>query len=80
MALMFIDTRDQRPLPPPPHEPWRPNLRPLAPVAVAVPMLVAAPLVPPLASYGLTLGAGALIARAAAKLLPSSNGLEDYRQ
>jgi hypothetical protein len=50
------------------------------PVAVAVPMLVAAPLVPPLAGYGLTLGAGALIARTAAKLLPSSNGLEDYRQ
>jgi len=80
MALMFIDTRDQRPLPPPLHEPWRPNLRPFAPIAVAVPMLVVSPMVPPLTAYGLILGAGALIARAAAKLMPSSNGLEDYRQ
>ena len=76
---MFIDTRDQEPLPPMPA-PWRPNLRPLVPVAVAVPMLIVAPLVPPLASYGLTVGAGVLICRTAAKLLPSGEGLRDYRQ
>ena len=80
MALMFIDTRDQRPLPPPLHEPWRPNLRPFVPIVVAVPMLVVAPMVSPLPSYGLTVGAIALIARTAAKLMPSSNGLEDYHQ
>ena len=79
MALMYIDARDSGPLPPPP-EPWRPNLRPLVPIAVAVPMLVVAPLVPPLASYGLTVGAGVLICRTAAKLLPSSDGLRDHRQ
>ena len=76
---MFIDTRDEGPLPPL-SEPWRPNLRPFAPIAVAVPMLIAAPLVPPLASYGLTVGAGALICRTAAKLIPHSDGLRDYHQ
>jgi hypothetical protein len=79
MALMYIDARDERPLNPLP-EPWRPNLRPFVPIAVAVPMLVAAPMVPPLVSYGLTVGAGVLICRTAARLLPSSNGLHDHRQ
>jgi hypothetical protein len=76
---MYIDTREQRPLPPL-HEPWRPNLRPLVQIAIAVILLVVSPLVPPLPSYVLILGAAALIARTVAKLLPSSNGLEDYRQ
>jgi|KBSSwiStaDraftv2_1062776.scaffolds.fasta_scaffold1956090_2 hypothetical protein len=79
MALMYIGARDHRPLPPPP-EPWRPNLRPFVPIAVAVPMLIAAPMVPPLASYGLTVGAGVLICRTAARLLPSGDGLRDHRQ
>jgi hypothetical protein len=76
---MFIDTRDERPLDPLP-EPWRPNLRPFVPIVVAVPMLIAAPLVSPLASYGLTVGAGVLICRTAAKLIPHSDGLRDYHQ
>jgi hypothetical protein len=76
---MFIDTREQRPVPPL-HEPWRPNLRPLVPIALAVVLLVGSAIVPPLASYVLILVAGALIARTVAKLLPSANGLEDYRQ
>jgi hypothetical protein len=76
---MYIDARDREPLPPLP-EPWRPNLRPFVPIAVAVPMLIVAPMVPPIASYGLTVGAGVLICRTAARLLPSSNGLEDHRQ
>ena len=79
MALMFIDARDQGPVPPLP-EPWRPNLRPFVPIAVAVPMLIVAPLVPPVASYGLTLGAGALICRTLARVVPHSDGLRDYRQ
>ena len=76
---MYIDTRDQGPLPPLP-QPWRPNLRPYVPIAIAVPMLIASPMVPPLASYGLIVGAGALICRTATKLMPHSNGLQDYRQ
>jgi hypothetical protein len=76
---MYIDTREQRPLPPL-HEPWRPNLRPLLPIALAVVLFVVASMVPPLASYLLTLAGGALIARTFAKLIPSSNGLEEHRQ
>ena len=76
---MYIDTREQRPLPPL-HEPWRPNLRPLVPIAIAVLLLVVAPMVSPLPSYVLIVVAGALILRTVAKLIPSSNGLEDYRQ
>jgi hypothetical protein len=76
---MYIDTREQRPLPPV-HESWRPNLRTLVPIAIAVFLFVVASVVPPLPSYVLILGAGALIARTVAKLIPSSNGLEDYRQ
>ena len=79
MALMFIDTRDERPSQPLP-QPWRPNLRPFVPIAIAVPMLVVSPLVPPLASYGLTVGAGVLICRTAAKLIPHTDGLRDYHQ
>ncbi len=59
---MYIDTREQRPLPPL-HEPWRPNLRPLVPIAIAVALFGVASMVPPLASYVLTLVGGALIAR-----------------
>jgi hypothetical protein len=76
---MYIDTREQRPLPPL-HEPWRPNLRPLVPIAIAVVLFVVASMVSPLASYVLTLAGGALIARTLAKLIPSSNGLEEHRQ
>ena len=76
---MYIDTREQRPLPPL-HEPWRPNLRPLVPIALAVVLFVVASMVPPLASYLLVLGGGALIARTVAKLIPSSDGLKDHRQ
>ena len=76
---MYIDTRDERPLPPH-HEPWRPNLRPVVPIAIAVALFVVATTVAPLPSYVLTLVAVALIARTVAKLIPSSNGLEDYRQ
>jgi len=79
MVLMYIDTREQRPLAPL-HEPRRPNLRPLVPIAIAVVLLVVASMVPPLPSYVLILAAVALLARTAAKLIPSSNGLEDYRQ
>ena len=53
---------------------------PLVPIAIAVPMLVVSPLVPPLASYGLTVGAGVLICRTAAKLIPHTDGLRDYHQ
>jgi hypothetical protein len=76
---MFIDTREQRPLPPVP-EPWRPNLRPLVPIALAVVLFVVASMVSPLLSYVLTLTGGALVARTVARLIPSSNGLEDHRQ
>ena len=76
---MFIDTHEQRPLPPP-HEPWRPNLRPLVPIALAVVMFVVASMVSPLVSYVLTLAGGALVVRTVAKLIPSSNGLEEHRQ
>jgi hypothetical protein len=76
---MFIDTREQRPLPPS-HEPWRPNLRPVLPLAIAVCLLVISTVAAPLPSYVLILVAGGLIARTVAKLLPSANGLEDYRQ
>jgi hypothetical protein len=76
---MYIDTHEQGPLGPP-DEPWRPNLRPLVPIAIAVVLLVVSALVPPLPSYVLIIAAGALIARTVAKLIPSVNGLEDYRQ
>ena len=76
---MYIDTREQRPLPPR-HEPWQPNLRPLVPIAIAVVALVVSALVPPLPSYLLVLAGGALIARTLAKLIPSSDGLKDHRQ
>jgi hypothetical protein len=76
---MYIDTREQRPLPPP-HEPRRPNLRPLVPIAIAVLLFVLSPMVSPLLSYVLILAAGALTARTVAKLIPSTNGLEDHQQ
>jgi hypothetical protein len=76
---MYIDTHDQRPVPPP-HGPRRPNLRPLVPLAIAVVLLVVSALVPPLPAYVLIILAGAFIARTVAKLIPSVNGLEDYRQ
>jgi predicted exporter len=76
---MYIDTHDHRPVPAP-HGPRRPNLRPLVPIAIAVVLLVVSALVPPLPAFGLILAAGALIARTVAKLIPSVNGLEDYRQ
>jgi hypothetical protein len=78
-VLLLIDTRDRRP-PPPRPEPWRPNLRPLLPLALAVVLLVVAGLVPPLPSYLLILGAIALISRTISKLLPPLDGLRDYRQ
>jgi hypothetical protein len=73
---MYIQSRPE----PPSREPFRPNLRPLIPLLIAVAMFAAAPLVAPIVAYGLILGAGALVARCAAKLLPSSNGLEEHRQ
>jgi len=76
---MYIDTHEQRPLPSP-DEPWRPNLRPVVPIAIAIVLLVTSAMVPPLAAYAFILTAGALIARTVAKLIPSVNGLEDYRQ
>jgi hypothetical protein len=76
---MYIDTHDQRPVPPP-HGPRRRNLRPLVPIAIAVVLLIVSALVPPLPAYALILAAGALVARAVGKLIPSVNGLEDYRQ
>jgi len=78
-VLLLIDTRDRRP-PPPRREPWRPNLRPLVPLALAVVLLVVAALVPPLPSYLLILGAIVVICRTIAKLLPPLDGLRDYRQ
>ena len=75
---MLVDTRDRRPEPRP--EPWRPNLRPLLPLAVAVVLLVVAALVPPLPSYLLILGAIVLISRTISRLLPPLDGLKDYRQ
>jgi len=76
---MYIDTHEQRPLPSP-SEAWRPNLRPVVPIAIAILLLATSSAVPPLASYAFILTAGALIARTVAKLIPSVNGLEDYRQ
>ena len=79
MALMYIDTHDQRPTPPR-HEPRRPNVRPVIHVAIAMFLLGVSQMVSPFPSYLLTLAAVVVIARTAAKLLPSSNGLEDYHQ
>jgi hypothetical protein len=76
---MFIDTREPPPLPPS-HEPWRPNLRPLAPITVGACLLGVSGTVPPALSYLLILGGGGLIARTVAKLIPTSNGLKDHRQ
>jgi hypothetical protein len=76
---MLIDTREPQPLPRS-HEPWTPNLRPLAPIPVGLFLLGVAGAVPPALSYLLILGGGGLIARTVAKLIPTSNGLEEHRQ
>jgi hypothetical protein len=76
---MYIHTHDERPSAPP-HKPWRPHLLPLVPVAIAVALFVVAAMVPPLPSYLCLLAGCALIVRTIAKLVPSSNGLRDYRQ
>jgi hypothetical protein len=76
---MLIDTREPPPLPPS-REPWRPNLRPLAPIPGGLFLLGVAGMVPPVPSYLLIVAGGGLIARTAAKLIPSSNGLEEHRQ
>ena len=81
MALMYVDTHDQRPLPPPPRrEPSRRTIRPVIQIAAAIFLLGVSQMVSPFPSYLLTLAAVAIIARTAARLLPSSNGLEDYHQ
>jgi hypothetical protein len=76
---MLIDTRERRPLPSP-QERRRPNLRPLAPIPGGLFLLGLAGMVPPAPSYVLILAGSGLIARTIAKLIPSSNGLEEHRQ
>jgi hypothetical protein len=76
---MLIDTREQQPLPPS-HERRRHNLRPLAPIPGGFILLGVAGMVPPAPAYVLILAGGGLIARTVAKLIPSSNGLEEHRQ
>jgi|tagenome__1003787_1003787.scaffolds.fasta_scaffold20872550_2 hypothetical protein len=79
MALMYIDTHDERPPAPLPRPP-RVSLRPLVPIGTGFALLGAAALVPPAAGYALVIASGALIARSLAKHIPSTNGLEDHRQ
>lgn len=76
---MYIDTREQRPLPPG-DAPHRLSLRPLVPVGFGFVLLGLASIVSPLAGYVLVLAGAALIVRTFARLIPSSNGLEDHRQ
>jgi hypothetical protein len=78
MALMYIDTRDERP--PAPLHRSRLNLKPLVPIATGFALLGVAAMVPPAPGYALVIGSGALIARSLAKHIPSTNGLEDHRQ
>ena len=76
---MLIDTREQRPLPPLP-EPRRPRLHRFLPIPIGFILLGVAAMVPPLPAYLLILGAIAIIARTFARVIPSSNGLEEHRQ
>src|SRR4051812_50046685 len=76
---MYIDTHEQRPLPSP-DEPWRPNLRPVVPIAIAIVLLVTSAMVPPLAAYAFILTAGGPLPRTAAGRLPRGNGHEGYPQ
>jgi hypothetical protein len=79
MALMYIDTHDhQRPLPP--RHQWRPDIRPVLQIALAIFLMGVSQMVSPLPSYLLTLAAVVVVARTASKWLPSSNGLRDYHQ
>jgi ABC-type thiamin/hydroxymethylpyrimidine transport system permease subunit len=76
---MYIDTHEQRPLPPG-RAAQRLSLRPLVPLGIGFLMLGIASMVAPLAGYVLVLVGAALIVRTLAKLVPSSNGLEEHRQ
>jgi ABC-type thiamin/hydroxymethylpyrimidine transport system permease subunit len=76
---MYIDTHEQRPLPPG-RAAQRLSLRPLVPLGIGFLMLGVASMVAPLAGYVLVLVGAALIVRTLAKLVPSSNGLEEHRQ
>lgn len=77
--LLLIDTREQH-QPRRRREPSRPSLRRLWPVPATMFLLGVAAMVPPLPSYLLILAAVVLVARALTRAIPSSNGLEDYRQ
>jgi hypothetical protein len=77
--LLLIDSREQPPTPAP-HDPRRPSLRALWPIPATLFLLGVAAMVPPLPSYLLILAAVVLVARALTRAIPSSNGLEDYRQ
>src|SRR4051812_50110177 len=75
---MYIDTHEQRPLPSP-DEPWRPNLRPVVPIAIAIVLLVTSAMVPPLAAYAFILTAGGVLPRTAAGPRPRAHGPADSR-
>jgi len=76
---MYIDTHEQRPLPPG-RAAQRLSLRPLVPIGAGFALLGVASMVTPLAGYVLVLVGAALIVRTLARLVPSSNGLEDHHQ
>jgi hypothetical protein len=73
---MYVDTHEPRSLP----EPHRLSLRPLVPIGLGFALLGVASMVSPLAGYVLVLAGAALLVRTLAKLVPSSNGLEEHRQ
>jgi hypothetical protein len=76
---MYIDTHEPRSLPPH-REPRRVSLRPLVPIGIGSLLLGVASMAGPLPGYVLILAGTALIARTVARLVPSSNGLEEHRQ
>ncbi len=88
---MLIDTHDPRyprrpDREPGPGPPRRPRALPSVPARLWLPLvlaiacLVATSWVPPIAGYGLVLASLCLFGRAGSVMLPSIDGLREYRQ
>ena len=80
--MLLIDTRGQRPEPEPSNErqPWEPNWRLWGWVALTIAAGVAADATSGLVAYVLVLAMVAFACRAVCVVLPSLDGLREYRQ
>ena len=77
---MLIDTHDQPPEPPPDRAPRQWPVRALLLIAEAIVMFALSFAFPPLPAYILLLGSCVLFGRGLSRLVPTSNGLKNYRQ